>query len=298
MLIVSYNIQFGCGRDGKVDLARIARTVAAADLILLQEVERHWRPAHGDQAEELASLLPGSRWVHGPAVDLDGSSIGANGRVDNKRRQVGLMILSRAPILSTRRLVLDKVPVRGKIADDAILLEAVIPTGKGGLRVYDTHLSYLSQRQRQRQVEQIRAFVQSAPLRGPVIVGDGVDPQAFRADWVELEAAALPPMPAPGIIMGDFNMTVRSPEYESLVGALDPVYGRSGGRPFRRRAHSRRPGGERRHHLPRLPRQAAETHRPRLRHRRSCRRGQARLDRRSRRRLRPSARVGGSGYLD
>ena len=56
MLIVSYNIQFGCGRDGKIDVARIARTVAAADLILLQEVERHWRPAHGDQAEELARL--------------------------------------------------------------------------------------------------------------------------------------------------------------------------------------------------------------------------------------------------
>jgi endonuclease/exonuclease/phosphatase family metal-dependent hydrolase len=226
MLVVSYNIQFGCGRDGKIDLARIARTVAAADLILLQEVERHWRPAHGDQAEELARLLPGYRWVHGPSVDLDGSSVGADGRVDNKRRQVGLMILSRTPILSTRLLVLDKVPVRGKIADDAILLEAVIPTNKGGLRVYGTHLSYLSQRQRQRQLEQIRAFIRSAPLRGPAIVGDGVDPQDFKADWVELEAAALPPMPSPALLMGDFNMTVRSPEYESLVGSLDPVYGR------------------------------------------------------------------------
>jgi endonuclease/exonuclease/phosphatase family metal-dependent hydrolase len=226
MLIVSYNIQFGCGRDGRVDLARIARTVAAADLILLQEVERHWRPAHGDQAEELARLLPGYRWVHGPAVDLDGSSVAADGRVDNRRRQVGLMILSKAPILSTRRIVLDKVPVRGKIADDAILLEAVIPTANGALRVYDTHLSYLSQRQRQRQVEQIRAFIQSASQRGPVIVGDGVDPQAFKADWVELEPAALPPMPDSAVVMGDFNMTPRSPEYESLVGALDPVYGR------------------------------------------------------------------------
>ena len=30
-------------------------------------------------------------------------------------------------------------------------------------------------------------------------------------------------MPAPAILMGDFNMTPRSPEYESLVGALDPI---------------------------------------------------------------------------
>ena len=226
MLIVSYNIQFGCGRDGTVDLTRIARTVAAADTILLQEVERHWRPAHSDQAEQLARLLPGFRWVHAPAVDLDGSSVAVDGTVDNRRRQVGLMILSRAPILSTRRLTLDKVPVRGKIADDAALLEAVIPARSGGLRVYNTHLSYLSQRQRLRQVEQIRSFVQSAPFRGPVIVGEGVDPAAFKADWVELDAAEIPPMPAPAILMGDFNMTPRSPEYESLVGALDPVYGR------------------------------------------------------------------------
>ena len=38
MQIVSYNIQFGTGRDEKVDLARIADTVRGADLIALQEV--------------------------------------------------------------------------------------------------------------------------------------------------------------------------------------------------------------------------------------------------------------------
>ena len=102
MLFVSYNIQFGCGRDKKIDLARIARTVAAADVILLQEVERHWRPPNGDQAEQLARLLPGYRWVHAPSIDLDGSSVAADGTVDNGRRQLGVMILSRTPILSTR----------------------------------------------------------------------------------------------------------------------------------------------------------------------------------------------------
>jgi endonuclease/exonuclease/phosphatase family metal-dependent hydrolase len=226
MLFVTYNIQFGCGRDKKIDLARIARTVAAADVILLQEVERHWRPPNGDQAEQLARLLPGYRWVHAPSIDLDGSSVAADGAVDNRRRQLGLMILSRTPILSTRRLTLDKMPVRGKIADDAVLLEAVIRPGKEALRVYNTHLSYLSQRQRLRQVEQIRQFVQSAPQRGPVVVGEGIDPQAFHADWVDLEAEDLPPMPSAALMMGDFNMMPRSPEYESLVGALDPVYGR------------------------------------------------------------------------
>ena len=43
MLIATYNIQWGMGQDGIVDLARIARTVGSADIICLQEVERDWR---------------------------------------------------------------------------------------------------------------------------------------------------------------------------------------------------------------------------------------------------------------
>ncbi len=37
---VSYNIQYGTGREGVVDLARIARAVQGADVIAPQEVER------------------------------------------------------------------------------------------------------------------------------------------------------------------------------------------------------------------------------------------------------------------
>jgi len=44
MKIVTYNIQWGRGRDGEIDLDRIARTKQGADIIALQEVERHWRP--------------------------------------------------------------------------------------------------------------------------------------------------------------------------------------------------------------------------------------------------------------
>ena len=43
MLVSTYNIQWGKGRDGVVDLGRIARAVADADIIGLQEVERNWR---------------------------------------------------------------------------------------------------------------------------------------------------------------------------------------------------------------------------------------------------------------
>jgi endonuclease/exonuclease/phosphatase family metal-dependent hydrolase len=41
MQFVSYNIQYGTGRDKQVDLARIADAVRGADVIALQEVERY-----------------------------------------------------------------------------------------------------------------------------------------------------------------------------------------------------------------------------------------------------------------
>jgi len=42
MKIVTYDIQLGLGKDGRNDLARIAREVDGADIIALQEVERNW----------------------------------------------------------------------------------------------------------------------------------------------------------------------------------------------------------------------------------------------------------------
>ena len=43
MKLATYNIQFGLGKDGRYDLARIAEEVKTADIIALQEVDRYWR---------------------------------------------------------------------------------------------------------------------------------------------------------------------------------------------------------------------------------------------------------------
>ncbi|RWG04781.1 MAG: EEP domain-containing protein, partial [Mesorhizobium sp.] len=48
MKLVSYNIQYGYGSDGRYDLARATRLVDGADIIALQEVERHWQRSNGD----------------------------------------------------------------------------------------------------------------------------------------------------------------------------------------------------------------------------------------------------------
>ncbi len=72
MKLVTYNIQYGVGKDWKSDLGRIAQVVDGADVIALQEVVRHMpMTGAGDQPAELAALLPGYYWVYGAAVDLD-----------------------------------------------------------------------------------------------------------------------------------------------------------------------------------------------------------------------------------
>ena len=58
--IVTYNIQFGCGRDGKVNLDRIVEVVHDADVIALQEVDRYWpRSGDMDQVKRIVEKFPG-----------------------------------------------------------------------------------------------------------------------------------------------------------------------------------------------------------------------------------------------
>ena len=107
MRFVTYNIQFGLGKDQRYDLARIAREVESADVIALQEVERHWqRSGVVDEPDVLASHLPEHHWVFGANLDMDASCRDAAGRLVNRRRQFGTMILSRLPIVSSRNHVL------------------------------------------------------------------------------------------------------------------------------------------------------------------------------------------------
>ena len=58
MKIVTYNIQYAKGKDGRCDLERIAASIEEADIIALQEVDRCW-PRSGmlDQPAELGAML-------------------------------------------------------------------------------------------------------------------------------------------------------------------------------------------------------------------------------------------------
>jgi hypothetical protein len=76
--VLTYNIHHGEGRDGRIDLYRIAEVMSSAepDLIALQEVDRGTERVGGtDQLTELAGLL-GMRAEFGKTIDHAGGDYG------------------------------------------------------------------------------------------------------------------------------------------------------------------------------------------------------------------------------
>ena len=219
--IVSYNIQYGLGRDNRYDLERIAGEIAEADIIGLQEVERFWqRSGMVDEPAELARLLPDHHWVFGANLDMDASYRDDQGRLVNRRRQFGTMVLSRFPILSSRNFPLPKYATLTQHSIQQGILECVIDPGTGPLRVYSVHLSHLCSQTRMPQVAAIREIIARAPSEGGAWCGGHPDP---TAGWTEGEK---PPMPREVILLGDMNFAPDSPEYEALLGPVAPGYGR------------------------------------------------------------------------
>jgi endonuclease/exonuclease/phosphatase family metal-dependent hydrolase len=217
MLIVTYNIQYGLGRDDRFDLPRIAREVADADVIGLQEVERHWARSGGvDQVSELARLLPGHRWVFGANLDMDSGWPERDEGQPHRRRQFGNMLLSRWPIVSTRNFPLPKF---GTVRDHSInrgLLEAVIAPPKArAVRIYTTHLCHLATATRLPQLRFVLDRIAHAPAEGGAWSGSHPTP---TAGWLE---GGLPPMPREAILMGDMNFRPGSAEYDLIAGPTD-----------------------------------------------------------------------------
>jgi endonuclease/exonuclease/phosphatase family metal-dependent hydrolase len=220
--LVTYNIQYGLGRDGHYDLTRLATAVKDADIIALQEVDRYWqRSGCVDSPSVIASHLPEHHWVYGANLDMDASFQDAKGGLVNRRRQFGTMILSRLPIVSSRNHLLPKYGTLTQHSIQQGALEVVVVGPKvGPVRVYSIHLSHLSPATRLPQIEALLAIHARAPSEGGAWCGSHPDPEAR---WTEGE---MPPMPAEAILMGDFNCEWDSLEYERILGPATERYGR------------------------------------------------------------------------
>ena len=216
---VSYNIQYGRGRDGRFDLQRIAAELRGAEVIALQEVERYWqRSGMQDQPIELARLLGFEHWTYGAGVDLHLHKV-PPGAPSGARRQFGNMVLSRFPILYSRNHLLPKYASGGPMSLQRSALETVIAGEPTAIRVYSVHLTHLSAQTRLPQVDHL-LYTHSLACRegAPITCGD------IKAEWVD---EALPvAMPREAVLLGDFNMEADSEEYQRICGPLSAYGGR------------------------------------------------------------------------
>ncbi len=197
--VLSWNIQFGLGVDGRIDLARIARVATAlgdADVLCFQEVSSGFAEFdHGaDQAAQLAALFPSHAPVFAPAVE----------RGPAPRRRFGNMILSRLPILDVAAHALPR-PGDGRVIHmQRQALELSIAVGAATLRIVTTHLEFHSLTQRRAQADRLAAL---------------------ETEWTGNHAT--PPLPGKGpygalppslgtVLCGDFNFERDESSYAAL----------------------------------------------------------------------------------
>lgn len=152
--VMTFNMHHGAGPDDVLDLADTARTIRAngADVVGLQEVDRHWgeRSGFADEARWLSRRLH-MHVVFGANLDEDPLEPG------QPRRQYGTAILSRYPILSWSNTFLTKAG-QPETEQRGLLYARLMVRGVP-VRFYNTHLQHTSGAIRVAQVEQIKKLI-------------------------------------------------------------------------------------------------------------------------------------------
>jgi endonuclease/exonuclease/phosphatase family metal-dependent hydrolase len=201
MKLVTWNIQWGLGCDGKLDLARIAKTATSlsdADVFCFQEVSRGFADQDGgeDQPAILAALFPGRIPVFRPAVEM----LDAEGNL----QVFGNMILSRLPVAQIANHLLPW-PANEVRSMQRQALEVVVETSFGPIRITTCHLEYHSCAHREAQIERMRALHEEGEKRG-------------RLEFRDQTNSPYRTLPAPvgSIICGDFNFQPDDPLHAAL----------------------------------------------------------------------------------
>ena len=210
MRLLSWNIQWCRGLDGKVDPARIARTareLCDPDVLCLQEVAASFPALPGSRGEDqpaaLADAFPEYASIVAWAVDLPDEARG--------RRRFGNLILSRFPVARVLRHALPWLPESGIPSMPRVALEAEIHAPWGGVRLTTTHLEYYSDRQRAAQVERLRALHAEACAQTAAGPSPREDGGPFQG----------PLRPRGAIVTGDFNLSPDDPLHARLCAPFD-----------------------------------------------------------------------------
>lgn len=197
MEILSWNIQAAKGVDNIVSTERITSDIRAfsdPDVICLQEILR--TPEH-DQVADLSQAFPDYECVFGAAI---------NRLYPSGRLEFGNMILTRLPILqiTQHKLPQPAEPEQKHMPRQAI--ELLLVNQNEFLRVTTLHLDYFAAGQRSAQVGYLAGHHQECLAR-------------FRSPSPEggEEQFASMPETARSIYCGDFNLTVDTDDYKTML---------------------------------------------------------------------------------
>jgi len=210
MRLITWNIQWGLGLDGRVDLDRIVRTareMADFDVLCLQEIADNFPGLEGnddrDQFAELAHLLPDHWPVIGYGVDVAGDA--------GRRRHFGNAIFSRYGALTVRRHSLPWPADPKRESMPRVAVEAVLQAPMGALRVTTTHLEYYSEAQRMAQAVRLRELHAEA-------CGRATHPQPPTSEGGPFDST---PQTALAVLVGDFNFPPEHAAYDVVQQPLD-----------------------------------------------------------------------------
>lgn len=208
MKLLSWNIQWGRGLDGRVDLARIvseAARFADFDILCLQEVADNYPELpgadRGNQFERLARRYPGHTVVEGPAICQ------SDGRV----RRFGNLLLSRYPVVVHRVHPLAWPPDGAQPSMPRSAIEALVATPAGVIRVVTTHLEYYSNIQRTAQAKQLHSLHVEACARAHELRRSAPRGSGVFTPLPQVESA---------ILCGDLNCAPDSEEIRTLTGPV------------------------------------------------------------------------------
>lgn len=205
--LITWNVQWFCGLDGRIDIGRVVRTareMADFDLLCLQEVAVHYPRLQGDASHDqpalLAALLPGFEIGFGAAVD----ELASDGR---GRQRFGNLIASRLPVAQWQHHALPYPADAGVRSMPRMATVATVLAPWGPLRVMTTHLEYYSPAMRLAQAQELRRLhaQASAQAARPPLADDSGGP--FQAKRHTADC----------ILTGDFNFEPGADEHRLLT---------------------------------------------------------------------------------
>jgi len=210
MRVVSWNIHWGCGKDGRIRIHAIIDVLRKLnpDVICLQEVAANHPELEGSATASQFKQLGGAFGGY-HLIEIAPSEIYRN----NLPRQFGNVLLSKYRITQAQRHVLPWPPDPEHPAGmPRGMIETVLDAPGGKLRVLTTHLEYYSPRQRMAQVRRIRELHAEACARAAIYRPEPTLEPPFQLGF----------RPGTAIYCGDFNFAPDAADYRELLAPPAP----------------------------------------------------------------------------